>query len=401
MAVTLKLYAISRKTKSNGEVPIYLRITKDRKFRYISTGISVEPRYWNELTCEVRKSHPRHARLNQELDDFVESAREKISDLKPSSQTVFTVRERVSQKDGKNFFDYAQKFALELAADDNLFESRQTLVLMDQFANYLKTRNLEFADVTLKKLMGFRTYLEDVKENGPNTINKKIKRFRRIFKQARKEGEITEDPFRDYESLPSEKADKYRLSFLQINAISELPLKHASKLWHTRNAFLFSYYNAGIRFGDLCTLKWTNLVDGYLVYRMAKTDTIKRIKLTKPANEILALYRKKNTSKDSYIFPLLSSEEGTLLTLKQQIGSRNALVNKHLKQIATMAGIEGNITFHVARHSFADFARQSKMSIYDISKALGHSDIKITEQYLASFDDLSLDSGMEDLFGKA
>jgi integrase len=401
VAVSLKLYAINRKIKKNGEVPIYLRITKDQKYRYVSSGISVEEKFWNEATCQVRKSHPRHARLNKELDDFVESVRLKISELKPSSQTVLKVKELAVQNGSSDFFSYAEMFAQKLAVEDNLFESRQTLVLLNQFAEYLKTRNIEFSDITLKRLIDFRTFLADVKENKPNTLNKKIKRLRRIFKQARRESRITDDPFRDYEALPSEKADRYRLSFEHMMSISALDLKVGTLIWHARNAFLFSYYNAGIRFGDLCQLKWRDLVDGYLVYRMSKTDATKRVKLTKPVFELLELYRKKGMPKDNYIFPFLGKSVKVGTSLKQQIGSKNAQMNKHLKRIAEMAGIEGNITFHVARHSFADFARQSNMSIYDISKALGHSDIKITEQYLASFDDLSLDKSMEGLFGKA
>ncbi len=76
------------------------------------------------------------------------------------------------------------------------------------------------------------------------------------------------------------------------------------------------------------------------------------------------------------------------------------LANRALEKIAEQAGIEDKVTFHVSRHSFADYARTSNMSIYDISKALGHSDIKITQDYLKSFDETSLDKGMEQLFHK-
>jgi integrase len=63
-----------------------------------------------------------------------------------------------------------------------------------------------------------------------------------------------------------------------------------------------------------------------------------------------------------------------------------------------MAGIEENISFHISRHTFADYARTAGMNIYDISKALGHSNIQITQVYLKSFDETSLDSSMDALF---
>lgn len=399
MALSFKLYAIERKRKKNGEVPIYLRITKNKKYRYASTGISLDIKYWNNKTCKVRKNHPMHARLNKQLKDFVESAKDMTSELNADSQTIYTVKGLIKRDDGTNFFNYAESFAQKLADDENLFEGRQTLVLLGHFAGYLKTKNIEFADITLKKINDFRRYLAEVKENNANTINKKMKRLRRIFKQARREGVTTHNPFADYESLPSEKPDKPRLTPEQMKAIAELDLKEKSSLWHTRNIFLFSYYNAGIRFGDLCQLRWRNLVDGYLVYKMSKTDTIKKIKLTKPVLAILELYKPSINSPGAYIFPILRDEGKAGIELKKQISSKNAIANKNLKRIAVMANIQANVTFHVARHSFADYARQSNLSIYDISKALGHSDIKITEQYLASFDDHSLDKSMEDLFG--
>jgi integrase len=121
--------------------------------------------------------------------------------------------------------------------------------------------------------------------------------------------------------------------------------------------------------------------------------------LTKPVIAVLSHYISETPNSEAYIFPLLEGDFSNKIDLKKQISSKNALANKNLKILARRAKIQANVTFHVARHSFADFARQSDMNLYDISKALGHTDIKITEQYLASFDDHSLDKGMEKLFG--
>ena len=56
------------------------------------------------------------------------------------------------------------------------------------------------------------------------------------------------------------------------------------------------------------------------------------------------------------------------------------------------------VLFHIARHSFADIARQKKANVYDISKALGHSSLKITENYLSKFDTASQDATMKQVF---
>lgn len=54
--------------------------------------------------------------------------------------------------------------------------------------------------------------------------------------------------------------------------------------------------------------------------------------------------------------------------------------------------------FHIARHSFANIARQKKANVYDISKALGHTSLKITETYLSKFDTTSQDETMKQVF---
>ena len=59
------------------------------------------------------------------------------------------------------------------------------------------------------------------------------------------------------------------------------------------------------------------------------------------------------------------------------------------------------LNIHVARHSFANIARQKKANVYDISKALGHSSLKITEAYLSKFDTTSQDATMKQVFDEA
>ncbi len=56
------------------------------------------------------------------------------------------------------------------------------------------------------------------------------------------------------------------------------------------------------------------------------------------------------------------------------------------------------LAFHILRHSFANIARQKNANVYDISNALGHSDIKVTEAYLSQFDYQSQDKTMAMVF---
>jgi site-specific recombinase XerD len=83
------------------------------------------------------------------------------------------------------------------------------------------------------------------------------------------------------------------------------------------------------------------------------------------------------------------------------VNSKNSLLNKYLNILANMAGITKKVSMHIARHSFANIARQKKANVYDISKALGHSSLKITETYLSKFDTTSQDATMKQVFEEA
>ena len=84
--------------------------------------------------------------------------------------------------------------------------------------------------------------------------------------------------------------------------------------------------------------------------------------------------------------------------LLNQISSKNAIINKHLKSLASIAKISTNISFHVARHTFSDLARQKGYDIYKIKELLKHSNIKETEGYLATLDQESADAVLDNLY---
>ena len=181
-------------------------------------------------------------------------------------------------------------------------------------------------------------------------------------------------------------------------------MQEGSLIGHVRSYFLFSFYCAGIRFGDLASLRPENIVENgegpRLEYRMSKTGGRKSIKLLPEARAILDHYQA-DAEVQSFLFPMLEGYDlSTPRKLYNAIASQNALVNKNLKKVASRAGISCNPSFHIARHSFADIARQKGWDVYLISKALGHSSIKVTESYLKGFDAEALDVEMDKLFSE-
>ena len=132
---------------------------------------------------------------------------------------------------------------------------------------------------------------------------------------------------------------------------------------------------------------------------MDKTESNRVITIVPAA---LAIYKKYNYTKpDEPIFPLLTQKD--LIAPKKKLFSRisscNSILNKNLKKIAATTEIEIPLTMHMARHGFSELARKKGVGIYDISKALGHSSVAITESYLESFDEDAIEGTMNKIFG--
>ena len=66
---SVKLILRESKKKKDGTAPVWIRITANRKSRYISTGVYIEPKYWNDKKHQVRSSHPIAPALNTSLQE--------------------------------------------------------------------------------------------------------------------------------------------------------------------------------------------------------------------------------------------------------------------------------------------------------------------------------------------
>jgi len=74
------------------------------------------------------------------------------------------------------------------------------------------------------------------------------------------------------------------------------------------------------------------------------------------------------------------------------------MINKYLKIIAEKAGITKNVTFHIARHSFARIAKDKAVDNLHLKNILGHSDITITERYMGNFETAETDAVLSSVF---
>ena len=285
---------------------------------------------------------------------------------------------------------------------------------------------MTFAEITPSFLSKFEMYLHSLhnerepdKKLHPNTIQVIFNIFKTIVKRAIEvEGLMKPEmnPFFSY-NYKGIKTIKEKLDELEIKLINDLDLEENSLIWHCRNYFLFSFYCAGIRAGDLIQLRWCNITsEGRLHYQMGKNHKERDLVLVSQAKDILSYYHNEEVKQTDYIFPLLVASESYAKAITQeqkdtmptelkvklfnQISAKNALINKYLKKIATLAGIEKKISLHISRHSFAKVAKQKGTDNTKLKDLLAHSSIKITEGYMGSFDTSENDKALEAIFSK-
>ena len=394
------------KTNKKGRSPIYLRIADGSKNRYISLRVSILPSQWNERTGRVRKNHVQSEAINALIAERVAEAEAEILRLQSDRASISAdqIKENLAipSNGSDDFFAFADEIIADFERQGKIHSHVRFKAILGKFRTYTG-EPLPYDRFTPALLRKYETHLIEHHDNGANTVASNLKAIRTVLYRAIREGHFPQEknPFFQFK-IKQGRPNRGKLSLSELRTIEALSLQEGSLVWHVRNYFLFSFYCAGIRFGDLAPLRPENIVENgkgpRLEYRMSKTGGRKSIKLLPEARAILDHYRA-DAEAQTFLFPMLEGYDlSTPRKHYKAIASQNAIVNKNLKEIARRAGIGCNLSFHIARHSFADIARKKGWDVYLISKALGHSSIKVTENYLKGFDAEALDAEMDNLF---
>lgn len=414
MATVTPILRISKRDK-RGRCPIWLRISDRDGTRYLSLGEKVLPSEWNPRKRRVRKGHPHADLLNELIARRLADAKAEILRLKieRTYATADHLKEALADDEAADFFEAGRLHLADLEKQGRVGRYRRikaTLGKLERFAG----APLPFDRFTVTLLTDFETHCLTDLGNKQSSVATNLRDLRTLYNYAVRRGltDGASDPFKRFTIKKGAPPERTKLSYAEVQAIEALDLEPESLLWHVRNYFLFAFYGAGIRFSDVATMTQARVTEGTdadgsavpdrLQFRAGKTGKLQSVKITPPARRILAHYLDRAEGDDAFVFPLLDGYDlSTPTKLHNAKSSRNALANKYLKKIAALAGIEKPLSTHVARHSFADVARTSGWSMYDIKNALQHSSLEKTERYLKDFDSDALDARMDDLFGEA
>lgn len=396
---SVKILLKINKLNERGLAPIYIRVTKDRKARFVSTGIYIKPNEWNEESKSVRKSNENYRRYNAILSEKFAEAENTTLDMEQKSKSVSVnkITKKLKGKDVVPFFGYFQAYIDSLEKKGIIGTHRRAKSVLQKLKEYTKDKELFMTDITVSFLKEYETHLIHDKGNKINTVHANMKLIRKLFNDAVMEDKLEEfdNPFRKYK-IKTEPTTRAYLTDDELSKIEKLKLKLDSNMNHHRNIYVFSAYGGGLRISDILTLKWKNFNGEHVIIKIHKTKMPLSIKLPQKALDIINFYKPKKVVPDNFIFPLLSndSDYSDPKVLHNAISSATAYTNKDLKEIAKAAKVKKHISFHTSRHTFATRALRKGMRIEYVSKLMGHAQIKETQIY-AKIVNEELDKAMD------
>ncbi len=384
--ITLHFYAKTTKSNSTGLLPIYVRLTIDGKRLEYSTKKFIDASKWSKDLNRM-KGNSEEARSINSLLDFtrnrineihfellkesktiqIEEFKNKLLGIKERERLLIPIFEEHNRK-------IKELIGLEYAA--GTYKRYETSLKHTKDFLYWK---YNVQDIAINKIdhafiTEYEFYLRSKRKCANNTAVKYIKNFHKIINQCLANGWLDRDPFANYKS----KVKEVIREFLDEKEIEDIINKDfgIDRLEVVRDVFIFSCFT-GLAYIDVQQLSQDNIALGmdsekWIFKNRQKTDTTSKIPLLPVAMEILKKYEH---------HPLCVNQNKLLPILSNQ------RMNSYLKEIATLCGIKKDLTFHIARHTFATtITLTNGVPIETVSKMLGHTNLKTTQHYAKILD---------------
>lgn len=378
----LRFFIKKYKAKENS-APVYVRITVNGRSADISLKRAIDVRCWNKSKGKA-KGNGDEART---FNNYLEQVRTEISNCQTelrilkkdtSAEAIkkhycgFTPEERTLM----SLIEYHNTYlkdTLEWGTMKNYMTTQKYVVLF--LKKKLKVSDVPLSQLSYSFLVDFEMFLrqhqpiDHHKPCGHNTVLKHIERLRKMINVAIKNEWLERDPFAKYQARFI-KNDREFLTEDELERIELMEFKLMRLQW-ARDLFVFSCFT-GLAYSDVMSLKEQNIgigIDGgyWIITSRKKTNQPVRVPLLPKALEILEKYKgHPRAISTGTVFPTLSNQK----------------VNAYLKEIADVCGIQKNLTFHLARHTFATtITLTNGVPIETVSKMLGHTSIRTTQIY--------------------
>lgn len=396
--ITVEAICYKYKPLKNGELPLKVRICKDRKSRYINLGVSTKAEDWDFSKNRLKDSHPNKDEIEKLITRTISIIKEKIIELKAEQQdfTAQSLLDRLNSSSTKKTVGEIFNEQMQRLTDEGRRKYMLSLrYVYNTLIAFNKHLDIYFSEIDITFLRRYETWLRK-RGVAENTIGIHFRSLRAVYNIAIEQNAVKAEnyPFRKYKvSRLHEETAKRSLTKSDVERV----IAYRSTNRYMRfpiDIFAFTYYCGGINFIDIANLTSTNIIEGKLVYKRHKTSKLIKIPLQPQAVELIKKYHRKDSP---YLFPILSDFHETEIQKSNRIHKVIAKVNKRLKEIGEDLGLPLTLTTYVARHSQATVMKRAGVSTAVIREIMGHSSERVTQIYLDSFDNEQIDNAMKNL----
>lgn len=372
--------------------------TSSKDIQYLDTGVSVLKSQWNEKK-QVVKKHPLEEQLNASLNAL--SNEVKMIYYKNegvSAKRLLQIYKNIKKYDGSSLLNFYQSIVDDIKIKGAIRTAKTQQHYLDKLRKFASF--LSFSDISPLWAKDYEKWLIS-RGNKPNTIASNFKCLNAILNKAVKMGLIEKNPLKGYE-IKTVNSKKEILSIEDIGLLENYEIApHFKGMELARDIFLFSFYMAGMRFSDVCKLKWENITDTEVIYTMSKSErragSTRHIPITPKVKQILDRYK----ADKIFVFPILDKcNPNDVEEIEYTMYIANNRLNRSIRILAQHAGITKRVSIHIAKHSFANYAVKNNVNLFHISKLLGHTKLATTEHYLRDFFQKEQTDVMNNLFGQ-
>ena len=399
MSTQIILHIYPRPSKANkaGLQPLYIRFTIKGKRSEYSSKKFIDPSQWHPEMMKMRGN----SETARSINSYLEGIRNKFI----LTQTMLTYQDIdinvdtfVNAYHGKRrerqrtiitiFQNHNDQIKTLVGIDyaPGTLQRYQTSLkhTQDYIRHQYNTNDIAINKIDLSFITGYDFYLRTIRKCNNNSTVKYIRNFQKIINICLANRWITSDPFLNYKAK-LQPVERNILTQEELDILANKTIE-TYRLDTVRDIFLFSCYTglAYIDVKNLTPLNITKHIDGqqWIETHRQKTNTSSKIPLLPTALAILKKYQ--NNPK--------CLNENTLLPIPC-----NQKTNAFLKEIAIICGIQKELTFHCARHTFATTITLSNgVPIETVSKMLGHTSIRTTQHY-AKITDRKVANDMQNL----
>lgn len=384
--VSVLFYIKRSKTNNEGICPIYVRVTIQSKRFEFSTNKYVNPEKWSGECTKVKGTNEEARTINSHLDylkNQVLEAEKRLfkKDIQITSENL--KNELFSLNETKRmlvpiFQDHNNKIK-ELVgkeyAPGTLERYKTSLSHTIEFLQWkYKVSDIEITKIDHAFVTDYEFWLRSVRNCANNTAVKYIKNFNKIIKICLANDWLDKNPFANYKSKVKE-VERVYLSENEIQNIIDKDLEN-ERLSVVRDIFLFSCFT-GLAYIDVKNLTKSHIsigIDGekWIFTHRQKTESASKIPILPVTQMIIDKYEDHPQSvNQDKLLPILSNQK----------------MNAYLKEIAGICKIEKELTFHIARHTFATTVTLTNgVPIESVSKMLGHKNLRTTQHYAKVLD---------------